>query len=95
MQGAVSGIGCKKKYEDEARQRQIVMSKLQQDNLRDSPTYNRSLPVLHKRKKIQREGNLFVLMLNSICSCFDSFHGLKDNYLAFFSKGSLKTKDLE
>lgn len=90
MQESVSGIGCKEKYENEARQRQIVMSKLQQeDNLRDSLMYNRSLPMLHKRRNIHREENLFVVILNSICSCFDSFHGLKDNYLAFFPKSSL------
>lgn len=89
MQETVLGIGCKENCEDEARQRQIVMSKLpQEDNLRDSLMYNRSLPALHKRRNIQREENLFVVILNSICNCFDSFHGLKDNYLAFFPKGS-------
>lgn len=60
------------------------MSKLEQeDSLRDRMTHKRSLPAWPKRGKNGEKKAFFVVILNSICSCFDSFHGLKDNYLAF------------
>lgn len=87
MQAAALGSGCKDKSADETRQWRIVMSTLQQeDNLKNSMAYKRSLPALNKGGKNQRERKAF--LLDSICSCFDSFHGLKDNYLAFIPKDS-------
>lgn len=58
-------------------------------NLRGSMPYNWTLPALCARRETPREENLFVVILNAIYGCFDSFHGLKDNYSAFISKGSL------
>ena len=76
---------------DETRQRRIVMSKKlwQEKHLRGSMSYNWTLPALHKRRETQREEYLFLVITNAIYGCFDSFHGLKDNYLAFIAKGSL------
>lgn len=84
-------VGVKKKehsIKDETRQRRIVISKLQQENnLRGSMLYNWTLPALHKKRETQTEENLIVIT-NAIYGCFDSFHGLKNNYLAFIAKGS-------
>lgn len=49
--------------------------------------YNWTLPALHKKRETQTEENLIVIT-NAIYGCFDSFHGLKNNYLAFIAKGS-------
>lgn len=51
-------------------------------------SYNWTLPALHKKRETQREENLFLVITNAIYGCFDSFHGLKDNYSAFIAKGS-------
>lgn len=74
---------------DETRQRRTVLSKLwQENNLRGSMSHNWTLPTLHKKRGTQREENPFLVIANAIYGCFDSFHGLMDNYLAFIAKGS-------
>lgn len=60
----------------------------QENNLRGSMSYSWTLPALQKRRETQREENLCLVITNAIYGCFDSFHGLKDNYLAFIAKGS-------
>lgn len=45
--------------------------------------------------KEDSEENLFLVITNAIYGCFDSFHGLKDNYAAFIAKGSLENKRLK
>lgn len=92
-------VGVKRRecnIKNETRQRKIVLSKLQQENhLRGSMLHNWTLLALHKRRETLREENLSLVITNAICGCFDSFHGLKDNYLAFITKGSPQNKRLK